>query len=540
MKFDPSRGSASISTEDVRPRSVAFANLETRKRRRESSSITHAKTHGVTDAQPLLPGASTDEASSLVQPLRSGAKRKLNAREEEAVSETEKASQDDGFMFNRRHMLADLNKSVSVSVKSDALKADSSPIQKTSLDHSDKATQGKASEPTIVVENSRKALGPSRSTQRYCQINKMANQFLLESVNKDPKSPMKLGKLAENEKIAGIKEDMVKDFPSRDRLKDRRPSKTVSIPKELDHVNIMGLNTKKEPETSAPPSHDPFSPLLSQARPGSRDTPTPSDLNSEKSTLEAAGRGSRRSRGSVSYAEPNLRVKMRRPTKGLVDAVSTGERPLYLASVNVEETNLEVEPTSEKNIPRTVVLTEEDDGVAISSWKTFSSTDPPDHHHGNREEPTSPLGNRISAPSAELPTSVITDRRRRTMGLHRTDGEGAEQAKHHPGAGSAIAALVAGTQKARRRQDESRPKETPAETSEIYDLRTSSPTHGLADSDGKRTPHTAAPPTRTSRRHSSIPVDDNAPAASDAQPGASSLEPRGPQTGTKERKARGR
>lgn len=36
-------------------------------------------------------------------------------------------------------------------------------------------------------------------------------------------------------------------------------------------------------------------------------------------------RSSRRSRGSVSYAEPNLRDKMRRPTKQLVDAVA-GEK----------------------------------------------------------------------------------------------------------------------------------------------------------------------------------------------------------------------
>ena len=160
MKFDPGRGVASPNTEDVRPRSAAFANLETRKRRRESSSITHANIHGSIDAQPLQHSASTDDSLSLVQPLKSGAKRKLNAREDEAMSEPEKALQDDGFMFNRKHVLADLNRSISV--KSYALEADGLTNPKASLNHSNEGMQEKSTTSTVVIENSRKALGPSR------------------------------------------------------------------------------------------------------------------------------------------------------------------------------------------------------------------------------------------------------------------------------------------------------------------------------------------------------------------------------------------
>ncbi|KJR86968.1 shugoshin family protein [Sporothrix schenckii 1099-18] len=49
-----------------------------------------------------------------------------------------------------------------------------------------------------------------------------------------------------------------------------------------------------------------------------RDTPPPADISSHGET----SRPNRRSRASVSYAEPNLRDKMRRPTKELFDAVA--------------------------------------------------------------------------------------------------------------------------------------------------------------------------------------------------------------------------
>lgn len=49
-----------------------------------------------------------------------------------------------------------------------------------------------------------------------------------------------------------------------------------------------------------------------------RDTPPPADISSQGET----SRPNRRSRASVSYAEPNLRDKMRRPTKELFDAVA--------------------------------------------------------------------------------------------------------------------------------------------------------------------------------------------------------------------------
>lgn len=83
-----------------------------------------------------------------------------------------------------------------------------------------------------------------------------------------------------------------------------------------------------EPETPAPeeetlpsPTSTAFSASIYARAP--LDTPPPTELNPLISTADSltSGRPSRRSRTAVSYAQPNLRDKMRRPTEGFVDAV---------------------------------------------------------------------------------------------------------------------------------------------------------------------------------------------------------------------------
>ncbi|KAL1901489.1 hypothetical protein Sste5346_001896 [Sporothrix stenoceras] len=79
-----------------------------------------------------------------------------------------------------------------------------------------------------------------------------------------------------------------------------------------------------EPETLCPRTPTPATTtLLTSQRlvpthAEGRDTPPPADISSQGET----SRPNRRSRASVSYAEPNLRDKMRRPTKELFDAVA--------------------------------------------------------------------------------------------------------------------------------------------------------------------------------------------------------------------------
>jgi hypothetical protein len=78
------------------------------------------------------------------------------------------------------------------------------------------------------------------------------------------------------------------------------PASTITIPEPETPLPELDLVTPNTPEPRSAPT--------------SRDTPPPG--------MGEAARPSRRARPAISYAEPNLRDKMRRPTKELFDAVA--------------------------------------------------------------------------------------------------------------------------------------------------------------------------------------------------------------------------
>ncbi len=329
-------------------------------------------------------------------------------------------------------------------------------------------------------------------------------------MNTDPLvSPAKIKGNASKDKIGELKDDMAKKPKSRPRPRDKLgPSEPAPRPKEPNTKKDLIQPATLLPETPVPPPFDLFSPVSSEpSGPGTqgRDTPPPSDLRPESSSTNAfgtAGRGSRRPRGSVSYAEPNLRDKMRRPTKELVDAVGADDRIQILGSRKVEGIVSEIE-FGQENSKRTVVIKKEptDD---VPSWKFPPLKDSQLQHESNGVEPTSPLGSKSSAAAVtDLPSSVLTDRRRRTMTVHRaSDDPGTEPGKRSSGAGTAIAALVAGSSKPRKREaGEAQGEEKISEyleNGDIYDLHTSSPPDkGTAKE---------APTRASSRRHSSVPA----------------------------------
>lgn len=100
--------------------------------------------------------------------------------------------------------------------------------------------------------------------------------------------------------------------------------KKKTVPITLDIPNLeppIALKPIQEPETpSADPGHVfPDTPESKSVEDrGAGDTPPPADI----SVYGETSRPSRRARAAISYAEPNLRDKMRRPTKELYDAVS--------------------------------------------------------------------------------------------------------------------------------------------------------------------------------------------------------------------------
>jgi Shugoshin C terminus len=109
----------------------------------------------------------------------------------------------------------------------------------------------------------------------------------------------------------------------------REDRQLPKLGKEKELATANAVEPEQPPIT--PGLSDLFSPLGLQPSTGrtvSKDTPPPAGLRAI-SSAEVAGRGSRRARAAVNYAEPSLVSKMRRPTKELVDAVGKDGRPVF-------------------------------------------------------------------------------------------------------------------------------------------------------------------------------------------------------------------
>lgn len=267
-------------------------------------------------------------------------------------------------------------------------------------------------------------------------------------------------------------------------MKDKPPNNLGTTSKEQAPMDTVILDNKVENDNiEPPPSHEippPESPGLQPARQASRDTPPPSDLEMDSADtggFGTAGRSTRRPRGSVSYAEPNLRAKMRRPTSDLIDAVTTVERAQNLAASRSKEFD-----TSDESAQVVKKESEEDPDKV---WEIRASDGTHDQGQEGIDEPKEAL-QMNPATIVELPTGRIADRRRRTVGYKQREDERSEQEKPslHPGASSAIATLMAGSQRSIRREEEKKTKDVPRETREIYDLNTSSPAEALQNDIG--------------------------------------------------------
>lgn len=322
-----------------------------------------------------------------------------------------------------------------------------------------------------------------------------------ESVNADPvNSPAKL-RANGKDKIAGAREDLVKIVREQSRSKEKSQSIKRTIAAKAQEPGTIDPAIPKPaeapPETPAPPVTDLFSSIPSEpsaARPESQDTPPPADLGPDTGT-GSFGRASRRPRGSVSYAQPNLRDKMRRPTAELVDAVGAEQRAR--------------QARAEREISNSIVIKREEGIAALPIWKTSD----PQEGQRTREEPTSPLVNKIAGSGADLPSNVITERRRRmTMPVHHSDVE--DPAKPSSGASSTIVALAARGHRPNRREDdktnsvamkdeEVREK---IERLSIYEFTGSSPAEAGSYRTNDEVTEEQTLPTRSSRRHSSVPA----------------------------------
>lgn len=251
------------------------ANLETRKKRRESGPKLDLRRISVFQSPPPPERPEEDPVKSVragedaTKSVRVGAKRKFSIQDDgEKVD-----SQTEPFRFSRRNTPS-------------------------------AADDGKAS-----TEESR-----SQSPERPVLGSKPVNTDPIVSPKKQRSSAMhkpdkkpSTTSRSTNGRITIIRRPMA-DLPT---------LQAPSNQPEIAGINIDSLppKTPAADDIFSPPSTEP-----STARPDSKDTPPPGDLGS-CGQVGLGARPSRRVRAQVSYKEPALNVKMRRPGKELVDAV---------------------------------------------------------------------------------------------------------------------------------------------------------------------------------------------------------------------------
>ncbi|KAL9602228.1 MAG: hypothetical protein Q9219_001952 [cf. Caloplaca sp. 3 TL-2023] len=475
-----------------------LANLETRRKRRGSSqlgeNITTESIDSLKGQQEVIHGQPKTENI-----LKSGAKRKFSARDDEQ-SESSNAAERNVSQFNPTQKIPGEDGVVTLqsSVASAGERSGSSlPDPMKSKDKSRERSRAT----TSLAPNSRSVLAP-------------------KSVNTDPvSSPTKKNRPIDSEKAGPTKPDLsqsrersrIRNQPASQRF--ARPTKAPQVephePKPTEHS--AQLPPHSAPKMPALPSTDTFPPDGSEPlapRLEGRDTPPPSDLDPETANTNSfgsLGRASRRQRGSVSYVQPNLRDKMRRPTKELVDAVGAHEKTKEKKAVKTEAEPIDLDTLATGEAPskvRTVVIKKEitaDDGA---EWKMLPTKGNENGRDNVSVEAASPPGNKAAAGKADLPASVATDRRRRPSVLDR-ERVAAEGRTQDSGSGAAIAALLTEKSNTKTREynvraEQAKETSKPTETSYIGNGAENVLAYG-----GENKPAVA----RSSRRHSSISDD---------------------------------
>ncbi|SPQ27667.1 499ede32-eac5-4845-ad66-83321f2d21a2 [Thermothielavioides terrestris] len=228
---------------------------------------------------------------------------------------------------------------------------------------------------------------------------------------------------------------------------------------------LSPLNYDRVPSRSPEPNH-------ARKKEVPHDTPPPADISSTGET----SRPSRRARAPISYAEPNLRDKMRRPTKQLFDAV-TGEGKFVHRVMAAKLDDRHTAPTSVGKVKA------EPGSAASRSSKTSSAADPT--VEAQQRALVSPLAQKDGF-SETLPSTVVTERRKRPsavgssreslVALNRSDGTtvtspttNAQPGNCQQSAGSSMTEASLGHD----RKQQSAPG--PSAEVDIYDFSASSP-----------------------------------------------------------------
>lgn len=213
-----------------------------------------------------------------------------------------------------------------------------------------------------------------------------------------PGMPGDIGKAKQSAK----REEASKERPVKSKKKLEDVQANIPTPIEVDlpeeqplapvvaTIDVEPESISADPDLFAPSSPEP----MVEPRENIRDTPPPTEISNDGET----SRPSRRNRTAVSYAEPNLRDKMRRPTKQLLDAVAGEGRAIRRTS----QSKPGGDPMSIKSEEKSQL------------WKELPSAVPSSAASDIAASPLAQKMSRASPPAAELPMSVVTDRKKRS------------------------------------------------------------------------------------------------------------------------------
>ncbi|KAI0479054.1 hypothetical protein GGR56DRAFT_690226 [Xylariaceae sp. FL0804] len=267
----------------------------------------------------------------------------------------------------------------------------------------------------------------------------------VKNSNETLNSPKKKAKPPGPSDGAKAKADPKRVEPAMERAKPKKDVSPVEIqvppPPPPEPITVATVEIPDSP-SAEPNLAVPDSPALSLSAHGEdiQDTPPPADISSRGETARGNG-GSRRARTAVSYAEPNLRDKMRRPTKQLFDAVSGEGKHMRRASHSRRDEPPQAPSSASSASSSSAVKSEGRPGPSSSS-----RTDPallrrpnagsaaaldgppnPADDGGCGDMAASPLAQKTirvahhqpppppaaAAAAAALPTSVVMDRKKR-------------------------------------------------------------------------------------------------------------------------------
>lgn len=405
-------------------------NLETRKKRRESGPKLNIRRVSLFESPP-------EEAETAPKPVRTSAKRKFSVQEDEDKAQ-QKAEM---FRFSRRG--------------------------------TDQAEREMNNSSDRMASPERPVLGSSTSFFFCCIVILLT---FAEPVNTDPViSPKKQRSSSQGKPEKNV------PHASKPRARPRLNITRTITPPEIPVLPLPEIvPTADIVLDSLPPKtpaiEDIFSPPATEpstSRPESKDTPPPGDISSADQ-VGLGGRPGRRARPQVSYKEPSLNTKMRRPDAKLVDAII--DRRISIGSQPAPPT------TSKPAIKR--------EGDDLSGWK-----------------PISGLSGRVME-QAEVgsPLKEKVDRRETSHDI-KVDKEEKVDAEPSCTASKAIAALINETSTAKRKNASAlstsfkdvQPKQEPKDHLSIFDFTDSSPRKASSSEQPSKS-------ARNARRHSSFPA----------------------------------